>query len=558
MIAAAAIAVALALYLSFSSTLPPPDLIDPARANEGPSALHWLGTDQLGRDVLSRTIAAAPLSLQLALMATALSVLCGTLVGIGILFVPRWLSTATLRFTEVFLAFPGILIALILAAIMGAGVVSAVLAIAIAGIPSVIRLTNSIAYSQLQRDHVRNARVIGVGDARIFRRYLLPPTSRSLGIAATYDVGLSLVAMASLSFLGLGVQLPTYDWGRLLGSGVTAINLNIWSAAAPAIAIAVAGAGFAALGEELSRRGSQTSSVTVRLPRDDGRSVRPKLVPADPEDAVVSVEDLRVSYPRRDGEADVAVDGVSMTIRPGEIVGVIGESGSGKSTLAMAVASLLPPSAVFDARALFVAGVELSTESQKSIDAVLSTQVSVVFQEPMSSLNPVHGVGRQITEKLRLRKLTDRSQTRRQAIDALEAVNISSPELRLKQKPFELSGGMRQRVMIAMGMLPQPRLLIADEPTTALDVTVQRQVLNILRGIRDQHGTSILFISHDLGVIATLCDRVNVMRSGQIVEHGEVSDVLSNPQHDYTKQLLAAAPTLDSGHRLNETRSVEQ
>lgn len=523
------------------------DELNVANANAGASSAHWLGTDQLGRDVLSRTLVAAQLSMVLAVLAALTSVAVGTVAGIGLVMAPRRVRAAGLRMVDALQAFPAILLAIVIAAILDPGAVTALVAIGLASAPGVARLTSNVAGSEIERDHVKNAQVVGVSGTRIFLRYLLPPVLRSLGITATYDVGLNLVSLASLSFLGLGIQLPQYDWGRLLKDGITAINLNVWTAIAPALAITVAGALFAALGEVLSRRGSRTSSASR------GSRVRtPQPVAADEArgetatDDVVVVDGLTVRYP---GAAGPAVDDVGITVRKGEIVGIIGESGSGKSTLAFALAHLLSPGTSMTARRATVVGADVMNGGRHAIDEAFRHEVAVVFQEPMSSLNPTMAIGRQLTESLRVGGRTRRQAARQRALDVLGEVRVTHPALRLVQRPFELSGGMRQRVLIAMAVACRPRLLVADEPTTALDATVQAQIMALLTGIVRETGAALLLISHDLGLVAEYCSRAYVMYAGRVVETGAVAEVLERPRHPYTRALVDCRPAANPGAR---------
>ena len=268
---------------------------------------------------------------------------------------------------------------------------------------------------------------------------------------------------------------------------------------------------------------------------------------------VLDVRDLTVTFATENGSLS-AVDHVSLTVGRGEIVGVVGESGCGKSVTAMSLAGLLPSSARV-AGSVRLLGSELLGAAPAVLRAARGKDIAYVFQEPMTSLNPVLTVGRQIVEVLQVHEGLNRRQARRRAIELLQVVGIPSPAVRVGNYPHQLSGGMRQRVMIAMAVACQPKLLVADEPTTALDVTVQAGILDVLRGLRDTTGTSILIITHDLGVIADIADRVVVMYAGRVVEHAEAQELFTRPQHHYTSGLLSAspAPGRHAGtHRLQE------
>ncbi|WP_411906230.1 ABC transporter ATP-binding protein [Rhizobium mayense] len=257
---------------------------------------------------------------------------------------------------------------------------------------------------------------------------------------------------------------------------------------------------------------------------------------------LLSVRNLSVAF-HQGGQTSIAVDGVSFDIRKGEVVALVGESGSGKSVSANSILKLLPyPAASHPSGEILFKGKDLLKASDNELRAVRGNDITMIFQEPMTSLNPLHTIERQISEILALHQGMVGEAARNRTLELLNQVGIREPEKRLKAYPHELSGGQRQRVMIAMALANRPELLIADEPTTALDVTVQAQILELLRELKGAHGMSMLFITHDLGIVRKFADRVCVMTKGKIVETGTVEDVFTRPQHDYTRHLLAAEP----------------
>ncbi|OCJ15215.1 microcin ABC transporter ATP-binding protein [Rhizobium sp. AC44/96] len=263
---------------------------------------------------------------------------------------------------------------------------------------------------------------------------------------------------------------------------------------------------------------------------------------SDKSEPLLSVRDLSVAF-HQGGETSLAVDHVSFDIHKGEVVALVGESGSGKSVSANSILRLLPyPSASHPSGEIFFKGKDLLKASDKALRDVRGNDITMIFQEPMTSLNPLHSIEKQITEILELHQGVSGQAARKRVLELLNQVGIREPEKRLKAYPHELSGGQRQRVMIAMALANRPELLIADEPTTALDVTVQAQILELLRQLKGQHGMSMLFITHDLGIVRKFADRVCVMTKGKIVENGSVEAVFSNPQHEYTRHLLASEP----------------
>ena len=274
--------------------------------------------------------------------------------------------------------------------------------------------------------------------------------------------------------------------------------------------------------------------------------------PHDTTHALLSVRDLRVTFQRSGEKPFVAVDGVSFDVRPGETVGLVGESGCGKSVTSLAIMGLLPRRGVAVEGEVSLQGTNLLTQPAEKMRDRRGRDLGMIFQDPLSSLNPVISIGIQVTEVLERHRGLSRKAAMPIARDMLDKVGIPDPDRRLKDYPHQLSGGMRQRALIAMALACQPRLLIADEPTTALDVTIQAQILALLKELVQDTGTALVMITHDLGVVAGLCDRVNVLYGGKIVERGDRHPLFASPRHPYTAGLLASIPRLDAprGERL--------
>ncbi|MFF1923902.1 dipeptide/oligopeptide/nickel ABC transporter permease/ATP-binding protein [Streptomyces sp. NPDC058221] len=523
-------------------------VVDTSALQQGPSDAHVLGTDSLGRDILCRVLVATRLSLLLAVGATLLGVVLGLVLGTVPSVLPRRAGQFVVSVVNIAVAFPGLLLALFFAVIFGVGATGAVLAIGLAMAPAFARLTHTLSASVAGQDFVAAARTVGVGRTRLLTRHILPNIAEPLAVNATIGAGASLPAFAGLSFLGLGVQAPDYDWGRLLGEGLGRINLTPAPALAPMVAVVVTGLAFNLFGEAAAAAlGIRTLSRRSAVPR-------PRPTPAPDTAArqlhsdgrpVLAVEDLRVAFPGPAGWT-TPVRGVSFDVHPGEAVGVVGESGSGKSLTAMAASRLVEPPGQVTARRLEFTGVPLLETGERELRPLLGTSLAMVFQDPMSSFNPVMSVGRQLAEVAEHHQELSRSAAYARAVDRLRAVHVPAPERRARQYPHEFSGGMRQRAMIGMGLMGDPRLIIADEPTTALDVTVQRQVLRLLAGVRAGRATAVLLISHDITVVARNCDRVLVMYAGRIVEDLPAAGLFTAARHPYTRALLAAVPDLDT------------
>ncbi|MEK8127905.1 ABC transporter ATP-binding protein [Paenibacillus filicis] len=261
--------------------------------------------------------------------------------------------------------------------------------------------------------------------------------------------------------------------------------------------------------------------------------------------AIVSIDKLSLSFQQASGPV-TALRNVSLQLNKGEILGLVGESGSGKSLTALSLMKLLPANARFDHGDIMLDGMSLTNKSESEMKRIRGNTISMIFQEPMTALNPLIPIGRQIEELYILHKPMSKAERKRSVIELLKSVGISEPDVRFHQYPFELSGGMRQRVMIAMALACSPKMIIADEPTTALDVTIQSQILDLLKDIKRNYGTSILLITHDMGVIADTADRVAVMYAGQLMELADVDDLLEAPRHPYTIGLLNSIPDLTS------------
>ncbi|GAB2464653.1 dipeptide/oligopeptide/nickel ABC transporter permease/ATP-binding protein [Jatrophihabitans fulvus] len=502
------------------------------------SGAHLAGTDAGGRDIFLRVLVATRLSVGLSVAATVIAVVVGVAIG----SVPAITGPRVGRFVAAVvstaIAFPAVLLAIFVATVVGVGATGAVLALGIAGAPWFARLTQTLAASVAARDYIAAARVLGVGRLRLLARHIWPNIAEPLAVNATIAAGANLLAFAGLSYLGLGVQSPSYDWGRLLNEGVNSVYTNPAAAVAPGLAIVVAGLALN-LGGELAAQvlgGRAPRARTARRERPGGEV-------AD-TDALLRVQGLSVRFPLEDGRTHEAVREVDLTVAPGEAVGIVGESGSGKSLTALAVAQLLAEPADVRADAITFDGAELTGLSGRRLRARLGDSMAFVFQDPMSSLNPVMRVGRQLAEVAVVHAGADRASAMRQAVERLRAVRIPAAERRARQLPHEFSGGMRQRAMIAMGLMGDAKLLIADEPTTALDVTVQRDVLRLVGEARARSGAALLLISHDIAVVGSMCERIVVMYAGRVVEEVAAASIREDARHPYTRGLLASLPTM--------------
>ncbi|WP_372467379.1 dipeptide/oligopeptide/nickel ABC transporter permease/ATP-binding protein [Microbacterium maritypicum] len=534
------------LWGTQAETPSPADLLQP------PSAEHPLGTDALGRDLLLRTLVATRLSLVMALTATALGAVAGLILGaLPVVAGPR-VQRMFGSVINTWLAFPVLLVAMLTVILLGTGSTTAVIALALTMTPSFARLAQTLSSRVGGSEYLAAARLLGVSKTRQFTRYILPNIAEPVIVNVTISIGGGLLALSSLSFLGVGVQPPEYDWGRLLSEGFEQVYSQPSAILGPGVMVVLAGIMFGMFGEALAshmRGRGRTRTLSVRELGDPDRVSSTTAVEERRDDVepLLDVAGLSVSFPGEHGWVRPVQD-VSFRIAPGEIVGVVGESGSGKSVTMMAIAQLAPAGAAVSAQRLTFAGEELSGLSSERAAKKLGTRVGIVFQDSLTALNPALRVGTQLAEVPRVHQKATRREADAAAVDALAAVSITDPARRAKQFPHEFSGGMRQRALIAMSQIGKPRLIIADEPTTALDVTVQQRVLALLRRECEETGAAAIVVSHDIAVLAELCQRILVMYGGRIVEDVDVRH-LAEPErlaHPYTRALAESLPDLDT------------
>lgn len=544
--------------IMFSSSA---DVVDPQNGRLTPSGAHLLGTDSFGRDILSRVLVATRLTLILTFGSSLIAVGIGTLVGVTVWLVGRRTRNMVLQLNTVAVAFPSMVLALVVAAIMGPGSLSAMLAVGIAGVPTYIRLTASMSQQVVSQDFVSLARLQGVPTFSIAVRHVLPNIAIPLSVMAANSTAFTLVELSSLSFIGLGVQAPDYDFGKLLNDGLAEMGGQPWGVFGPSIAIVLLGLAIMLFGDGLAAMIDPKVAAKRNRMRRGLREIftiapRHESCDARQETNAVSVKNLSVGTLTPGGEQHAIVRGVSFDIAPGEILGIVGESGSGKSLTAMTVAGLTPAGLWSTADELTVEGINMF---QKNDDRILAQNISLVYQDPMSTFSPSLRMGAQLSDVFRQHLKWGKKKTNDSLLQAFESVSISEPGRRLRQFPHELSGGLLQRTLIAQSILIGPRLLIADEPTTALDVSVQADVLRKIYAFRSETGAGVLFISHDLAVVEALCDRVLVMYQGEFVEELRPDQIRTGDvEHPYTRRLLKAALYFDrAATEPSQARKVE-
>jgi peptide/nickel transport system permease protein len=545
----------------------PADDQNPMHTLAGPSASHWLGTDELGRDVLTRIAAGSWISVGPALLAIVVAFGIGIPLALVAAEHGRWVERGFSRFAELLLALPSVIILLAFVGAVGVHPWAILTVLGVLLSAPVYRIFLGQAQSLRTRLYVDAARVNGVSSLRVNLRHVLPAMLTTIAVQAAQLFAVSILIEAGLAFMGFGPSVPAPSWGGLIANasqnvygdpwlmvptGVV-LALTVVAANVLADAVQVGMGGGAGELEPAARRGKRRTGrpAAVSGTAADaaaGTAAGPGAPLTSEPDALLDVRDLTVSV--IDGPA--LVTGVSFALRPGTVLGLVGESGCGKTMTARALLGLLPDGVEVTGGSLCFAGRDLAGLTERELRGVRGREAALISQEPMVALDPVFSIGYQLTQPIRRfrsvgRHRVGRSEARRIAEELLGQVGIVDARRIMRSYPHQLSGGMAQRVCIALALTGSPKLLIADEPTTALDVTVQAEILSLLRSLVSTRDLSVIIVSHDLGVVADLCDEMAVMYAGQVVESGTVTEVLGRPTHPYTAALLGANPHVAEG-----------
>jgi peptide/nickel transport system permease protein len=509
---------------------------------------YVLGADSAGRDVLSRLLSATQISIGAALVAVVVALALGVTGGLLAGYYGKWFDSVSSWLTGLIMALPGIVVLLAARAVLGPSVW---LSMAIFGVlmsPAFFRLVYASVTAVRNELYVDAARVSGLRDGRIIARHILSVVRAPVIIQAAMITGIAIAIQSGLEFLGLGdLSVPT--WGGMLSDGFTKIYnapvLMLW----PSLAIGLTCISLTLLANAL-RDALERSSSTRKRRRagkvngapaeraaavghaDDARSAQGEVL--------LSVRDLHVGYDQPDGSITQVVHGIDLDIRKGEVHGLIGESGSGKTQTAFSVLGLLPSGGRVTKGTIDFGGLQLADAGENVYRKVRGKRIAYVPQEPMSNLDGAFTIGSQLVEPMRVVLGLSKQAATERALALLARVGLPDPKKTFASYPHEISGGQAQRVLIAGAVSCDPELLIADEPTTALDVTVQAEVLDLLRDLQAEFGMAMLLVTHNFGVVADLCDRVSVMQSGLIVESGPVRSIFNHAEHPYTQSLLDA------------------
>ncbi|MDX3108663.1 dipeptide ABC transporter ATP-binding protein [Nonomuraea angiospora] len=508
-----------------------PDFVDLRATLTGPGGAHPLGGDGSGRDVLSRLLYGTRATLVGAVLATTVALAVGVVAGLLAGYFARWVDAVASWVFNLVLALPAIIVVLAYVAVAGPGLAGTMTLVGLLASPSMYRLVRTATQRVRGEFYIDAARVSGLSDLRIVRRHVLPGIRSTIIVQAPLLFGAAILIQAGIDFLGLG-EPGAASWGSMLNDASANVYRAPWLSIWPGAAIAITVLAVTLLGNAV-RDLLEDSPGRVPAVR---RAGRPEDA-AECSDALLSVAGLTVEY----GGKPV-VDGLSLEVRRGEVVGLVGESGSGKTQTVLAALGLLPPTGELSAGSVRFDGTSLVGLPERELNRIRGRRIGYVSQEPMSNLDPCFRVGGQLAEPLRVHLGLSRRAARRRALDLLAQVGITDPARVYRAYPHEISGGMAQRVLIAAAVSCDPDLLIADEPTTALDATVQAEVLDLLRSLQRERHLAVLLVTHDLGVVADMCDRVAVMRAGRLVETAATTALFARPAEPYTRMLLAANP----------------
>ena len=535
-----------------------------------PSGDHWFGTDAIGRDIFSRVAYGARSSLVIGLCATAAALVAASVLGSIAATAGKAVSEVLMRVLDIIMSFPGIALAAVFVAVFGNSLPVLVFAIGFLYVPQLSRVVRANVIAAFGEDYVSASRVLGASTAHILLKHVARNCIAPIAVFATVLVADAVVFEASLSFINAGVKPPNPSWGNILADGkqllltgawwptffpglmilLTVLALNILAEgltdalAAPAVkpaatskpdneVVAEANTLGQTSAEEAAASLNESLSALAEAEKNNDR----RLVFDGADDNLIEVRNFSIQFPNSHGDVKI-VDNVNFTVRAGETMGLVGESGCGKSITAMAIMGLLPKTAKLSGEIIYN-GKNLLELSPQEHNALRGHEIAMIYQDALSALNP------SMLIRTQMKQLTKRG-GKRTAEELLELVGLD-PERTLQSYPHELSGGQRQRVLIAMALTRNPRLLIADEPTTALDVTVQHQVVQLLNELREKLGFAMIFVSHDLALVGRLAHKITVMYAGQVVEQGTTREILTDPRHEYTRGLLGSVLSIEAG-----------
>ena len=523
---------------------------------------YLFGADNLGRDMLSRMIYGSRISLTIGFVATAISLLLAIILGGLAGYFGGKTDWIIMRGAEFFMLIPGLYLILFLRSILnskmdsGTAYMIITMILALVGWPGIARTLRGMIHSIKREEYVMNAQLEGIPSLVIIFKYIMPQITSLLIVSTTLSIPGFIMSETTLSYIGLGIADPAVSWGSMINREISTLsNLSRYPwLLIPVFLLLIVTLAFNFLGDALRDYYDPYHAVFPsfkswfkRNKKNDKNSFSRKIENAKPvnEDVLLSLQNVVVDFivQSTDGDKTVhAVRGISYDLKRGEILGIVGESGSGKSVSTTAIPGLLPKNAVFSGHIIFD-GIDLSELSQKQLREYRGKKIGLIFQEPGRSFDPLQNIGNVFHEVFQnLTPDITKEESDLKAEKLLKEVGLPDPKKRLQNFPHQFSGGQLQRIGIALALAQGCSLLIADEPTTALDVTISMQIVGLLSELRKTRNLSILFISHDIDLVANISDRIVVMHNGIIEEQGEAKEVLENPKAEYTKHLLSTRP----------------
>ncbi|MBP1844255.1 peptide/nickel transport system permease protein [Rhizobium petrolearium] len=515
-----------------------PDDLQIFKVNAAPGDGYLLGGDGSGRDIFSRLVYGARNTLIGALIAVTVAAFVGVTAGLFAGYFGGRREVVMSWISDGLMSLPALIVLLAFYQSLGSSIEISMLVFGVMLAPGFYRLTRNLVNGVKHELYVDAARVSGLSDLRIIVRHILLVIRAPVTIQVSVVAGISIVIQSGLQFLGLGdTSIPT--WGGMLQDAFANMFVVPTAILWPGLAISVTVASLVLLANAIRDRlqqGNRPAAVTG-LPEAIAKPAA-GAAPVD-KDVLLDVRDLVVGYPDKSGWTEV-VKGVSLTLRRGEVLGLVGESGSGKTQTAFAVLGLLSTGGRILSGSTWFDGRDIANLPEEDMRKLRGKRIAYVPQEPMSNLDPAFRIGYQLTEPMVTVLGISKSEARKRVLKLLERVGMPDPLRTFSAYPHQISGGMAQRVLIARAISCNPDLLIADEPTTALDVTVQAEVLDLLRDLQAEMNMSVILVTHNFGVVADICHRVSVMKDGKVVETNDVRRLFAAPQHDYTKMLLGA------------------
>ncbi len=533
----------------FASRLAPYsfDAINPIDMLQGPTSQHWLGTDLIGHDVLSLIMWAGKDVLFHGLIVISLATAIGLPAGLIAGFYGGAVDQAITRVGDLLFAMPSMIILIAIGAMSGNNLAIAMCALGVMFSAGFMRQVRAAALAARGELYVDAAFVSGIGRMTIIFRHIMPNVVSPLFIQISSAFGATLLLESGLAFLGIAPPPPIPTWGGLITLAQSQLENQPWLMVPTGgvLILTVLSANFIADAvQESTPLAGLGNLVTARAKAPKAEEAPEVVREVDPS-ALLTVSNLKVAAILPENGLLTLVDGVSFNLHKGETIGLVGESGCGKTLTALAMLGLLPANVAQVGGSVTFDGVTMTPDNTDAWAPMRGSRIGYISQEPMVALDPAYSVLSQLMEPLRNHHKFDKAQAKARAFELLAAVGIADPAAVGARFPHQLSGGMAQRVAIAIALTGDPDLLVADEPTTALDVTVQAEILDLLRELQEKNGMALILVTHDLGVVADICDRAVVMYAGQVVEQGPVADVFEHPTHPYTKGLLESSPHVE-------------